>query len=220
MPHSWITFADFDPEPISAKTPLERNGLLTFGTLNNPYTYTPEMIASWAEIMHAVPGSRFLVVRPECASMAFCTNFAKAMERNGIGPDRLNFVNNYKVSLSHLSYYDEMDISLDTFPITGGTTTCDSLWMGVPVVSLFGPSLHQRVSASILNKVGLSELCTASREDYVRIAVELAEDRETCEFLRANLRAKLQNSRLGDVEGWTRDFEILMEEVVRKHDLV
>ncbi len=122
--------------------------------------------------------------------------------------------------MPHLSYYDEIDISLDTFPVTGGNTTCDSLWMGVPVVSLVGPSLHQRVSASILNKVGLSELCTATREDYVRIALELAEDRETCEFLRVNLRPKLQGSCLGDTEGWARDFENLMEELVRKHDLV
>ena len=220
MPHSWISFGEFGPEPISEKTPFERNGMLTFGTMNNPYKYTPEMIADWAKIMCAVPDSRFLVVRPECGSMAFCTNFAKVMEQNGIGRDRLNFVNNHVMPLPHLSYYDEMDISLDTFPVTGGTTTCDSLWMGVPVVTLCGPSLHQRVSASILKKAGLSELCATTREDYVRIAIELAEDRETCEFLRFNLRPKLRSSRLGDTEGWTRDFETLMEEVVRKHDLV
>lgn len=220
MPHSWVAFGELDPEPISEKTPFERNGRLTFGTMNNPYKYTPEMIATWAEIMCAVPESRFLVVRPECGSMAFCTNYAKAMERNGISADRLNFVNNRMLSLPHLSFYDEMDISLDTFPVTGGNTTCDSLWMGVPVVSLCGPSLHQRVSASILNKVGLSELVTATREDYVKIAIELAGDRETCEFLRVNLRPQLQNSCLGDTEGWARDFESLMEELVRKHDLV
>jgi len=220
MPHSWISFGDFGPEPISERTPFERNGMVTFGTLNNPYKYTREMIATWAEIMCAVPKSRFLVVRPECASMAFCTNFAKVMAQNGIGADRLNFVNNHTMPLPHLTYYDEMDISLDTFPVTGGTTTCDSLWMGVSVVSLYGPSLHQRVSASILKKAGLSELCVTTREDYIRIAVEFAEDRETCEFLSVNLRPKLQSSRLGDTEGWTRDFEALMEEVVRKHDMV
>ena len=142
------------------------------------------------------------------------------MERNGIGADRLNFVNNHGLPLSHLSYYDEIDISLDTFPVTGGTTTCDSLWMGVPVVTLTGPGLHQRVSASILKNSSLSELCATSREDYIRIALELAEDRETCEFLRVNLRPKLLSSRLGDTESWTRDFEALMEQVVRKHGLV
>ena len=220
MPDSWISFGEFEPEPISDKTPLERNGMLTFGTLNNPYKYTPEMISAWAEIILAVPDSRFLVVRPECRSMAFCTNFAKAMAQNGVGAERINFVDNNKLSLSYLSYYDEIDVSLDTFPVTGGTTTCDSLWMGVPVVTLYGPSLHQRVSASILNTVGLSELCTTSREEYVRIAIELAEDRETCEFLRFNLRPKIRSSCLGDTEGWTRDFENLMEEVVRRHGLV
>ncbi len=219
MPDSWVAFGELDPEPISEKTPFERNGRLTFGTMNNPYKYTREMIATWAEIMSAVPGSRFLVVRPECGSMAFCTHFAKEMERRGIGADRLNFVDNHKLSLAHLAYYDEIDISLDTFPVTGGNTTCDSLWMGVPVVSLYGPSLHQRVSASLLNKVGLGELCTTSREEYVRIALDLAEDRETREFLRVNLRPKLQNSCLGDTEGWARNFEKLMEELVVRHGL-
>ena len=84
MPESWVAFGELDPEPITSKTPFERNGRLTFGTMNNPYKYTRESIAAWAEIMRGVPDSRFLVVRPECGSMAFCTN-AKTEEFGTFG---------------------------------------------------------------------------------------------------------------------------------------
>ncbi len=219
MPESWVAFGELHPEPISESNPFERNGRITFGTMNNPYKFTRETIADWGRIMEQVPGSRFLIVRPECGSMSFCSNFAKEMKRNGIGADRLNFVNNRPLPLRHFAYYDEIDISLDTFPVTGGNTTCDSLWMGVPVVSLYGPSLQMRVSASLLKKLGLEALCTRSRDDYVKIAVELAHDRERLRELRLSLRPMLQNSCLGDTERWARNFENLMEQLVEKHGL-
>lgn len=135
MPEGWVCFGNFADVPIQSGLPLDRNGTLTFGTLNNVYKYTPAMIANWAKVMQRVPDSRFLVVRPEMDSLVICKNIAEQFEKNGIGPDRLFFFNNRDEKANHLTYYNEIDVDLDTFPLTGGTTTCEALWMGVPVIS-------------------------------------------------------------------------------------
>ncbi|MCH7542790.1 MAG: hypothetical protein IIB65_04055, partial [Proteobacteria bacterium] len=116
----------------------DRYGAITFGTLNNPYKFTEEMIALWARVMKEVPDSRFLVVRPEASSSGFCKNFADEFARHGVSADRLVLFDNRQEEKSHLGYYNDIDISLDTFPLTGGTTTCEAIWMGVPVITLVG----------------------------------------------------------------------------------
>src|SRR5690606_874057 len=158
MPESWVCFGGFRLEPISEQLPLERNGMLTFGPMNNPYKLTRDSVAQWCRIMNRVPGSRFLYVRPELSSVVLRNNLITEFGRHGIGPERLFFVNNWKSGLAHFSYYDEIDITLDTFPLTGGTTTCDALWMGVPVISKYGPSLHQRLSYQVMSTISLQEL--------------------------------------------------------------
>jgi len=219
MPQSWVCFGEFPAEPISDTLPMERNGIVSFGTLNNPYKYTRKMIALWAEVMNAVPDSRFLVVRPECASALLCTHIVKEFGRHGIGPERLNVVNNRLYPLSHFNYYDEIDVTLDTFPVTGGTTTCEALWMGAPVVSMTGPSVHHRLSQSLLTNAGFAEMCTTSPADYVRTGIALAHDRDRLAEIRQTSRQRLLDSPLCDAEGFTRAFEGLMTDVARRHGL-
>ena len=100
-----------------------------------------------------------------------------------------------------------MDISLDTFPQSGNTTTCESLWMGTPSVTLVGEAFFERLSYSTLANAGLADLCAFSREDYIRIAVELARDTKRRDFLHRTLRQRLKEEPLGDAQGVTRDFE-------------
>lgn len=219
MPESWVCFGSFDDEPINQKLPLERNGYVTFGSLNNPYKLTRKSIAQWCEIMNQVPGSRFLYVRSECKSMILCNNLINEFGRHGIGPERLHFVNNTGMPMSHLSFYDEIDITLDPFPLTGGTTTCDALWMGVPVISKVGPGLHQRLSYSLMSTVGLQELCVETDEEYVEKAVALAQDPESLRFLRRELRPMIKQSALCRAEDFARDFCNLMTEVAQRHAL-
>ena len=220
LPGSWLTFGEgalFEPIEINPEPPMARNGLVTFGTLNNTYKYSPEVFALWAEVMKAVPNSRFLVVRPECGSLIACRNMAKAFSDNGISSDRLYFINNRDKG-SHLAFYNEIDISLDTFPLTGGTTTTESLWMGVPVVSLFGNAMHQRLSYAILNHSGLNHCCAATPEEYVAKAVALA-DVDVLRDMRGNMRTRLQGSTLARPDLFIKDFQATMEEVVRSHGL-
>jgi predicted O-linked N-acetylglucosamine transferase (SPINDLY family) len=219
MPESWVSFGPLDEVPIAEELPFERNGVITFGTMNNTYKITRSMMALWARIMKQVPDSRFLVVRPECASMAMCTNFADEFQRNGIDRDRLFFVNNHAQGLNHLIFYDEMDITLDTFPVTGGTTTCDALWMGAPVVARYGPGPHQRLCYALLNHIGLDDLCAPNDDDYVRIAVALANDPDRLRELRFGLRRRFLESPLGQTERFSENFQDLMLELVERHGL-
>lgn len=219
MPESWVCFGSFAEEPISQELPVERTGRITFGSLNNPYKLTREVIALWSRVMKQVPNSRFLYVRPECYSLMLIANLTKEFERNGISRDRLYFVNNRAVPVSHLSYYDDIDITLDTWPLTGGTTTADTLWMGAPVVSKFGPSMHQRLSYAMLKSIGLDELCVRTDDEFVAVAVALANDIDSLRLLRRELRRSMRESALGRGEDYARGFCDLMSEVAVRHGL-
>ena len=221
MPGSWICFGAgvfFDEVEIVPEPPVTRNGVITFGTLNATYKFTPKQIALWAETMKAVPDSRFLIVRPECGSMITCKNLADEFAKNDISPDRLYFINNRGNPLPHLVFYNEIDISLDTYPVTGGTTTTESLWMGVPVVSLVGNAYFQRISYGILKQLDLDECCAFSAEDFVAKTAALS-DVEKLRAYRKNLRPRLLESTLAQPDQFLENFQTMLEGVVRRHNL-
>lgn len=221
MPGSWICFGAgtfFDPVDIVPEPPMAQYGVVTFGTLNNTYKYTPAQIALWSEVLKAVPNSRFLIVRPECGSMITCKNLADEFAKNGIPAERLYFMNNRGQELSHLAYYNEIDITLDTFPVTGGTTTVEALWMGVPVVSLVGDAYFQRISYAILKQLDLDECCAFNKEDFVAKAVALA-DAGKLRALRRDLRPRLEASTLARPDLFVENFQTMLEDVARRHGL-
>ena len=186
MPKSWIALGRMifsDAHVITPGLPEDRAGRITFGTANNPHKYNREMFEVWAQVMRETPGSRFMFVRPEGGTATFRRNIVGEFERNGVAADRIVFST---IRGAHMPFYNEIDISLDTFPLTGGTTTTESLWMGVPVVSLVGEAFFERLSASILTNCGLADLATEDRAEFVRITVALAADRPRRAALRAD----------------------------------
>ena len=206
LPHAWYpmtpgTFAD-KPE-AAPRPPLTENGYVTFGTANNPYKYTPEVIGAWAEIMRRSPESRFLFIRPEGGAKSFRDNMIARFGKSGIAPERIQFE---PVRGAHMPHYNRIDISLDTFPQTGGTTTCESLWMGAPCVTLVGDSPFERLSYSVLNNLQLGDLCAWTVDDYVEIATRLAHDPERIAGLRAGMRDRIRSSPLGQTKAWADDF--------------
>ncbi len=208
MPSSWVCLGrlGFADQPIEPGLPEQRVGRLTFGTMNNPYKYSPDAIALWARVLHRVPDSRFLMVRPEAAVPLFRENMARAFGRHGIVADRLSYV---AVRGRHMAHYNEIDIALDSLPQTGGTTTCEALWMGVPTVSLVGPAFFERLSFSNLANAGLRDLAVSTPDAYVDTAVALAGDRDRRHALRRGLRDSLRAAPIGDTVRWVRDFEAL-----------
>lgn len=219
MPEAYVCFGKFPEETINPTLPMDRNGYVTFGTLNNPYKYNRETIAMWAQVLRQVPNSRFLIVRPEASSMVLCTNLVAEFAKHGIGADRLFLFDNRTVNRNHLSYYNDIDISLDTFPLTGGTTTCEAVWMGVPVVSLVGDYNHQRISYSVLMHCGLEELCAFTPEDYVARAVALAGERDKLALWRTGLREVMRESPLCDEPRFLYQFQEMLDQIAQLHGL-
>ena len=214
MPESWVCLGRLgfhDELRIEPGIPEERAGHLTFGTANNPYKFSEDLMALWARVMAQVPGSRFLFIRPEAGSAAFRRNIGQALERHGIAPDRLDFV---PIRGAHMPHYNRIDIALDTAPHTGGTTTCESLWMGVPTVTLVGPAFFERLSYSNLSNAGLGDLCAQTPDAYVEIAVRLAAERERRRDLRQGMRARIRAHPLGQTERWVRNFEAVTRQAV------
>lgn len=211
MPESWVTLSRmFGAHEIAESTPEARNGYLSFGTANNPYKFTPACLDAWAAVLRAVPDSRFLFLRPEAASESFIANSRAAFARRDVDPDRLRFVG---VRGDHMRHYNEIDVALDSLPHVGGTTTCESLWMGVPTVSLRGPGFPERLSHSNLNNAGLGDLSVATVADYVAKAAELAADPARRRALRHGLRAQIAANPLGQPERFTRHFYELAAKV-------
>jgi len=205
LPHTWVAIDEevFIASPIAKSTAEDRNGYVTFGSFNASYKLTPEAIEVWAQIMHMVPNSRFIYMRPETVATPLQENLRRRMASHGISADRVSFISardNYR------SYYNNIDISLDTFPHTGGTVTCEALWMGVPVVTLVGQSFFERVSYSNLVNSGLSDLAAFTIQKYKDIAVKLAFDKERRRYLLHNLRKQIQQGPLGQPQQFGKDF--------------
>ena len=205
MPKSWIAMGEraFPERPITEGTPEQRNGFLTFGTANNPYKYSREMVQTWARVTASVENARFMFVRPEGGAPSFRQNILAVFAAEGVSEDRLRFED---IRGAHMPFYNDIDISLDTFPQTGGTTTCESLWMGVPTVTLVGEAMFERLSYSILNNAGLGDLCATTEEEFLRIALELARDPGRRQMLRTELRSMLKASPLGQTKQFALDF--------------
>ncbi|WP_181318155.1 tetratricopeptide repeat protein [Pseudogemmobacter blasticus] len=211
MPATWVALSRmFARHEIAEGTPQARKGHLTFGTANNPYKYTPACVDAWAAVLRAVPGSRFVFLRPEGGVESFVTNARAAFARRDVDPARLEFIG---VRGDHMRHYNEIDIALDSLPHVGGTTTCESLWMGVPTVSLVGPGFPERLSYSNLSNAGLGDLAVFSVDDYVAKAAELAADPARRLALRHGLRAQIAAHPLGQPERFTADFYALARKV-------
>ncbi|TAH33032.1 MAG: glycosyltransferase family 41 protein [Alphaproteobacteria bacterium] len=192
---SYLCFGAAEPRPIG-DLPYDRNGYITFGSLNNPYKLGTKTIDLWRAVLQAVPSARLLYIRPEFADATMRENIIQSIATDGVNADRLILKANYLPS--HLDYYNEMDISLDTYPVTGGTTTMESLWMGVPVVSRHGTQIHQRVSYSIMNYAGLGNLCVDRDQYYVELAAHLTTEQGKLREWRKTLREHLMKTTLID----------------------
>jgi len=214
MPRSWIAMSKQafpDRHKIEPDAPHRRNGFISFGTANNPYKYNVEMLRTWAKVLTRIPRSRFVFVRPEGGSRVFVENIRARFEAEGVDGDRIEF---QPVRGFHMPRYNDIDIALDTFPQTGGTTTCEALWMGVPTVTLVGEALFERLSYSILQNAGLGDLCATSVDEYVDIAVNLAADTDRIQALRTGLRDQIRASPLGQTREFARDFYDLVAQTV------
>jgi predicted O-linked N-acetylglucosamine transferase (SPINDLY family) len=198
-------YAPGPASPVSPEPPSRQSGRVIFGCLNSLAKVTDEVLAVWARVMTSVPDSRLRL--PTGAGRAAAERVRETFARHGIGPERLLFAGWTATRFAYLSLYQDVDIALDPFPYNGVTTTCDALWMGVPVIALAGRMGVSRQGVRFLRNVGLDELIAETPEDYTRIATELAGDLRRLADLRPGLRERMSRSPLMDAERLTRDLE-------------
>ncbi|MGD0389609.1 MAG: tetratricopeptide repeat protein [Tepidisphaeraceae bacterium] len=210
LPETYWCYSVAGPTPDPSPPPAAA-GYITFGCLNNFAKVSPPALDLWAEILRGLPWSRLIVHSPPGAHLDAVRERFAGM---GISPDRLEFVGKQPWP-QYVRTYGRIDIALDPFPWGGGITTCDALWMGVPVVSLVGRTAVGRGGASILANVGVPELIAQTPEQYVRIAAALARDLPRLAELRRTLRAKMQASPLMDAPRFARNVEAAYRQMWR-----
>ena len=181
-------------------------GYVTFGSFNDLAKVTPQVVALWARILKAVPGSRLLMKNKSFSDEWAREHSYGLFEEQGIERARMEFVG-WASRREHYALYGEVDIGLDTFPYNGTTTTCEALWMGVPVITLAGKLHAGRVGVSLLSQVGLEEWIAASEEQYLEIACRWADELEGLGALRAGLRGQMASSSLCDGKAFARKME-------------
>ncbi len=205
LPECGFCYAPGPAPEVNTEPPARRSGQVTFGCLNNPAKVSDEVLAAWSRMLAAVPPSR-LLIRTGVGRSAE-ERIRDLLANHGIAPERVDFAGRTATRFTYLELYHAVDIALDPFPYNGVTTTCDALWMGVPVISLAGWMSISRQGVRFLRSVGLDELLAGTIEDYVRIAAELAGDQARLAELRAGLRKRMSCSPLMDAHRLSRELE-------------
>jgi len=193
------------PEVV-APSPFKTRGYISFGCFNNTAKLNPGVIDLWARILKAVPDARLILKWRTFQDEGVCQSVRDGFAQHGVDPARLE-LRSASFHVDVLKEYAAIDIALDPFPFTGGLTSCEALWMGVPVVTWPQSRVVSRQTFAFLSAIGLPELAAKDAEDYERIAVTLANDKERLTALRAGMREKMRASPLMDVAGFTRQLE-------------
>ncbi|MEI8196353.1 MAG: hypothetical protein WCI73_10625, partial [Phycisphaerae bacterium] len=198
--------------PINVLPALGRGGEITFGSLNNFCKINAGVLRVWAQVLRAVPSSRLMLLAPEGGARQ---RTLELLGREGVAAARVTLVTR-RPRREYLELYHEMDVGLDTFPCNGHTTSLDSLWMGVPVVTLVGETAMGRAGLCQAMNLQLPELVAHTPEQYVQIARALAQDRPRLAELRATLRARMEASPLLDGPRFARHVEAAYRQMWRK----
>ncbi len=197
--------ADDAPEP--APPPCLTAGTVTFGSFNNPAKLSSPTLDAWAALLDRLPHARLLLKGKPFADEGTRARYRERLAVRGIAPARVELVGWTQGNVPHLELYARVDIALDPFPYNGTTTTCEALWMGVPVVALRGARHGGRVGASLLARIGAEDWIAETAEDYVECAARLAADPAQLKALRQTLRARVAGSPLCDRAAFARAME-------------
>jgi predicted O-linked N-acetylglucosamine transferase (SPINDLY family) len=202
--------------PENEPPPVLKYDYVTFGSFNLLTKLSVPAARLWAKILDAVPNSRLFLKSPAFVLPSTKEYWKSFFEREGIHRDRLDLLGWCKDRSTHLSLYNRVDIALDTFPYNGTTTTCEALWMGVPVITLVGDSHVGRVGTSLLSTLQLEELIAQSEQEYLEIAIQLAQDRERITLFRETIRSWMSVSPLCDSEAFAYKIEAAYRQMWRK----
>jgi len=200
LPRVWVCYDGKSDAPPTSWQP-DPDGVVWVGSFNNLGKLTPETLALWAKVLHALPEGKLLLKTKELADSGNRQRILDVMSVHGIAPDRIELQDGRTTTdwNAHMSYYDRLDIALDPVGgLAGGTTTCDALWMGVPVITREGDRMASRMTATMLNAIGHPEWMARNDDEYIGKVVALARDTEQRRTLRPGQRNRMASSLLCD----------------------
>ncbi|MBP2233337.1 putative O-linked N-acetylglucosamine transferase (SPINDLY family) [Azospirillum agricola] len=203
----FLCYRPLGPVPDPLPAPVLERGSVSFGSFNALSKLNGATAALWSRVLHAVPGSRLVLKAAVLADAAVKARVLALFASHGIDGARITLLTHIPNHFGHLDAYGAIDIALDPIPYNGTTTTCEALWMGVPVLTLPGKAHAGRVGASLLAAAGLTEWIAGGADDFVAKAAALAADPQGLTAIRAGLRARLQASFLCDGATFARWFE-------------
>ncbi|MBF0153501.1 MAG: tetratricopeptide repeat protein [Magnetococcales bacterium] len=212
LPDDYICYAPPPYAPPVSPLPALERGHITLGCFNNQIKVTPEVVSLWSAILHRLPGSRLIMHSAGLDDPKTRARYGGWFRAQGIDATRLELGGR----LAHralLAAYGEMDIALDPFPYSGGLTTLEALWMGVPVVTMTGRTFCGRHSTSHLSNAGLTALVTHSPEAYMDTVRELTHNPDGLAHLRTTLRRRMEQSPLCDGPRYTRNLELAFRNI-------
>jgi predicted O-linked N-acetylglucosamine transferase (SPINDLY family) len=214
LPEGTFCYRAPDTAPAPSPGPLERGEGPVFGCFNNPHKIGPKVIRLWAEIVNAVPGARLRLAAKQFLDAATVARFRERFAAAGLAPERLE-IEGRRTFAEGFGLYATLDVALDPFPYHGTTSTCEALWMAVPVVTLPGRSCVSRVGPSLLSRVGLDDLVARDEAHYRDLAVGLARDPARLAELRRTLRDRVARSALCDGPRFARQMEAAYRDLWR-----
>lgn len=206
LPAGFLCYRPPHDAPAVVPSPSEANGYITFASFNNLAKVNEDVITAWAEILRDVPRSRLRLKNRAFGDASVRHRYITQFENHGINAKRLHMSGLAHDISSHLALYGEVDIALDTFPYNGTTTSCEALWMGVPIISRIGDRHAGRVGISLLHRLGLEPLCAPDLNSYVALAIKLANNPDKLHIMRDNLRQLMMIS-LCDAPTFTHQIE-------------
>jgi predicted O-linked N-acetylglucosamine transferase (SPINDLY family) len=215
LPGTFLCYRPFDAAPEVGPVPSLETGRITFGSFNALAKVNAPLVAMWSRILQAVPNAQLILKSHGLGCAGTRRDILQSFQAHQVDSNRIVLAPRTAGETEHLQNYNRIDIALDTFPYHGTTTTCEAMWMGVPVVSLAGNVHASRVGVSLLSNLGLSELIADSPETYVRLATDLASDRARLSDLRSTLRQRMQQSPLMDAPRFARNVEAAYRQMWR-----
>jgi predicted O-linked N-acetylglucosamine transferase (SPINDLY family) len=212
LPETRMCFTPPDESvPVAPLPALERRQI-TFGCFNNLAKMNDAVVALWARVLHAVPGSRLFLKAKQLGELATQQAVQQRFAAQGIGADRLH-LEGKSPRAAYLAAYAQVDLALDPFPFTGGTTTAECLWMGVPVLTLQGDRMVSRQGVGLMVNAGLADWVAQDADDYVARAVRLVADLDGLAALRARLREQVRHSPVFDASRFAAHLEAALREM-------
>ena len=206
LPGGFLCFHPSADAPEVTPLPASTSGHVTFIASHRLIKVNDQVLDLWAQVLHAVPDSR-LVLAPRSLSPASLRRLTDALVGRGVAADRFEFQHRHLTGVPYLATFSQADLMLDVFPTCAGTTACEALWMGVPLITLRGQSYAGRMAASILSRIGLDQFIAETPQQYVDLAVQWSKRLPDLAALRAAMRDRLRRSPLCDAARFVRELE-------------